>query len=305
MKKSIMMVMVLLCIGLVLTGCGEKAVKETIGGLIEAQNKDNEKQSDKKEDLETTKDPEDMPKGEHDAIKWPEWVPDEIPEYKYGDLWKSDRYDEYTAMLLLTNINEKKDPFNAYIKDLEKKGWVEETGWTEPEGDNEFIIHMIHEEKGYYLSYYYCVEEDEVFGNIIYDVEPVDLEEEEGDGKYTFDIEGEDGVSGEIGNEELPDDFPVDFCPIYPGADIVLAQQIKDEEMSIFNVMLVSKDEMDEVAEFYADNENIDMKMGDYLITLVKDEGEMTASVQIVEAEEEHAKQGYKTFIVISLAIEY
>ncbi len=316
MKRKISIALLLLCISIsismLFSACAEKTIKNVIGGLIDAENKSIEKESESRSEkaAQGTDSNDNIPIGEYEALKWPDWVPASIPSYKYGDLYHAQRYDD-SGHLYLTNINMKKDPFNAYIRELMNKGWEEDEGWTEPEDENHYRIYMTHEKDNMFLCYSVVEEKDEVFGSIDFDINASSKSDngETGDGKFTKDIEVKDPASGEVvsgsvGNETIPEGYPQDFCPVYPGSDIELAQEIKEEKSAMYIIMLVSKDDKDKVAKFYNDNPNVSMTLGDYTVLLESEDGKTTASIQINDAEEKHTSQGYKTFIMITAGVD-
>jgi hypothetical protein len=309
---ALILLSISISISMIFTGCAEKTIKNVIGGLMDAENKSIEKgnQQENEKAAGDSISNDNRPIGDYDVLKWPGWVPSSIPPYKYGDLYAAQEYDD-SGHLYLTNINMKKDPFNAYIKELAKKGWVEDEGWTEPEDKNHYRIYMIHEKDNLFLSYSVVEEDNEVYGSIDYDVNTSSKSDngDGEDGKFTKDIEVKDAesgevVSGEVGNETIPEGFPEDLCPIYPGSHLELAQEIKDDDLSTYIVMLLTKDDKDKVAKFYKDNPNVSMTLDDYTISLESEDGKTTAGIQIIDAEEEHTSQGYKTFIMITAGIE-
>ena len=150
------------------------------------------------------------------------------------------------------------------------------------------------------------VEKDEVHGRIYYHIDNTSSKAgngETGDEKFTLEIEGPDGTSGIAGNETIPDGYPHDFCPVYPGSDLLLAQAIIVDKETMYTIALVSKDDEDKVFEFYNKNPNVAMTIPGFAVGLESKDGKMTAQIQVSKTEEEHAAQGYKTFVMKTLMV--
>ena len=128
-----------------------------------------------------------------------------------------------------------------------------------------------------------------------------------------FDMNGENDETIELdqGNmedvfsssNEIPEDYPNEFCPVYKPAKLVSAQKYGDETTSVYVLMLVTKDEAQKIKDFYSGfmEDKTLLEMG--LILFQSDDGSMTANVQISPAEGDDAAKGNKSAIMISVTV--
>jgi len=158
---------------------------------------------------------------------------------------------------------------------------------------------------------YTVINDSEVYGSIFYigdnissDTDDGQDTDEEEDEDYTIEIETGDGVTGVVSNETVPEGYPEDFCPLYPGADLLSADELGDDEMTMYTIALLTKDDMDTVSEYYQKNENVGMLFGDYALGLESEDGKTTGQIHINKAEDTHLEQGYNSFIVITVIVQ-
>lgn len=231
------------------------------------------------------------------SMSWPDWVPDAIPQYKHGDLYFADSQNDM-GTLLFHGSDMDMDSFESYINDLKKEGWIEDEDWVfaYDETENADVIYMLHEE--YYLIYSVGEDEEGFYAVITYFErdESSDLIDE--DNKDTIIIEGEDGEKIIMGNEEIPEGYPNDFIEIYQPSEIIMANKSTDGDSSIYIIMLITKDDETEVSDFYNDL-YAEQSTVEFMLILSSEDGSLNGTIQISQTEEEHASQGYETFIMI------
>jgi len=84
----------------------------------------------------------------------------------------------------------------------------------------------------------------------------------------TVEISSDDEtVKAEInleGGADMPEGYPEDSFPIYPGSAVVMAQTMKDDGVSSYAISIKNKDEVEKVYEFYKDA----VKSGENLMDL-------------------------------------
>ncbi len=89
--------------------------------------------------------------GAGEAAEWPDWAPDFLPVYAYGELVVTYSIPGHTdGSLIYANLQTDQDPFTAYVAELEQAGWVAEEGWDFP-ADAGQAIAMTRD--GYWLQY--------------------------------------------------------------------------------------------------------------------------------------------------------
>lgn len=93
------------------------------------------------------------------TASWPDWAPNSLPEYAYGDIQAVIALpDQDGGSLIITNLQTDRDPFASYVRELEQNGWVEEEGWVFPEAEGQGIAMT---RDGYWLQYAVITEGDE------------------------------------------------------------------------------------------------------------------------------------------------
>ena len=78
---------------------------------------------------------------------WPSWIPSDIPKYSYGSVLQAIQQNGGGAIVFM-NVNMRKDPFNAYKKDLLAKGWT-----VDEENENDQTHFLLVSNPRYSLTY--------------------------------------------------------------------------------------------------------------------------------------------------------
>jgi uncharacterized lipoprotein YajG len=81
------------------------------------------------------------------AGAWPSWIPSDIPKYSYGSVLQAIQQNGGGAIVFM-NVNMRKDPFNAYKKDLLAKGWT-----VDEENENDQTHFLLVSNPRYSLTY--------------------------------------------------------------------------------------------------------------------------------------------------------
>ncbi len=96
--------------------------------------------------------------GAGEAAEWPDWAPDFLPVYAYGELVVTYSIPGQTGgSLVYADLQTDPDPFAAYVAELEQAGWVAEEGWDFPADEGQAIAMT---RDGYWLQYAVVAEAD-------------------------------------------------------------------------------------------------------------------------------------------------
>lgn len=294
--KLILLLMLLTCFILVLTGCGgqnsEDMVEDTIGELMDAENESRKEEAHAhrtySDDDETVK---------VMSSKWPKEIPDEFIEFEYGTHLQTVLHLEengnwsiiYTATMA---------EIESYTKDLTKTGWVNDDSFNDSsnvlsydlDGLNTFI-HIgdeVPSENTNYITIYLDLGDD--------------MEKDQDRGEEEFVVEADD--ESHTFGANIPDGYPEEFCPIYEPSEVEVALESEDDEFIGYTVGLITMDEVEKVKNFYsALNPQSSSDMGMMAVYVFESENGIDyASVTVMKNQDESDKE-FETAITISVSL--
>ena len=104
--------------------------------------------------------------------------------------------------------------------------------------------------------------------------------------------------------EDIPEDFPERFCPIYKPSDIMMAIKVQDGNTTIFTVMLGVDDHKDDIIAFYEAADAFSETAPGFLgpnIFLDSADGKSWAAVTFIPME---SPQGHTNTVQITVEVE-
>jgi len=291
-NRSVVLLILLTGLLLVITGCGrqkaEDMIKDTIGGLIEAEN----------EAISNAAIERRMYGEEDDSVQvmsseWPKEIPGEYVAFDYGSHIQTvqHRDDGNWTILYTATMAE----IENYEKDLAKAGWVNDDNYYDTPsmlsydlgkrntsvsiGDPDLDLHFVT---------IYLDNNDDMQDNKAL------LEEE---------LEFTTGDASHVVGVKIPDRYPHDFCPLYEPSEVNIAMESEDDEFIGYTIGLLSMDELEKVKGFYVGlNPQETNDMGMLAVYIFEAEnGTDYASVTVVENQDEGEKE-FLTAVTISVS---
>ncbi len=112
-------------------------------------------------------------------------------------------------------------------------------------------------------------------------------------------------------SNSIPEDYPMEFCPIYEPSTIIDTEQINVEDKVIYIIQFVSKDEMNTIGDFYLELEYVtdELRLGDVICQIhLENKSEKNSGMINLERVEEsdfasYASEGYKIYGTIMVDI--
>jgi len=120
------------------------------------------------------------------------------------------------------------------------------------------------------------------------------------DGGMTFEMDEGEFVTTD---NEIPQEYPLEFCPPYEPAQLVSAQKFDQLDTNVYILMLVTKDDQEKVKEFYSQFLP-DPTLADWgLIVYESEDGKRMANVVVTPAEGDYAAEGNQTSIMVTVTV--
>lgn len=120
------------------------------------------------------------------------------------------------------------------------------------------------------------------------------------DGGMTFEMDEGEFVTSE---NEIPQGYPLEFCPPYEPAQLVSAQKFDQLDTVVYILMLVTKDDQEKVKDYYSQFLP-DPTLADWgLIVYESEDGKRMANVVVTPAEGDYAAEGNQSSIMVTVTV--
>ncbi len=240
------------------------------------------------------------------ALEWPRWVPDCVPEYRYGSLFMAQKMEENgSGMLYFHDITTKGDPFMDYMEDLTRAGWEEELDWVFDIPEEEGKVIAMQKEDCFLV--YTLVTQGEMSAQLTIST---GIDFGQGGDRNMLEediIIDNDDIQATISGSRIPEGYPHDFCPLYQPSEVALAMEIAmdDEGFVGFTIGLHTQDSIDQVKAFYlAQDPDEFTDMGTLAVFVFLSEDEMDSATVTLMADVEGEDPDFETSIILGVGMK-